>query len=189
MNRRTWTWFRHRRALPIGQPPPGRGVTLRLAATVRHNLLQGWDRAAPAQAAPKDQVLPQAYSPVTAVADEFREPPCCLKAFDRESKDHVAVRLRCALGSTTIEEDSLHLWGLFPPGDDDGQLFVCELHGRPYHGSRHRPLSRHRASPVSLTKRIASLLITTEAMVAERPRKHAAPAMPPGGGFMGDMDY
>ena len=87
------------------------------------------------------------YSPGTTVADEFREPPCCLKAFDRESKDHVAVRLRCARGSTTIEEDSLHLWGLFRPGDDDGQLFVCELHGSPYHGSRHGPLSRHRASP------------------------------------------
>ena len=87
------------------------------------------------------------YSPATTVADEFREPPCCLKAFDRESKDHVAVRLRRALGSTTIEEDSLHLWGLFRPGDDDGQLFVCELHGSPYHGSRHGPLSRHRARP------------------------------------------
>jgi chaperonin GroEL len=34
-------------------------------------------------------------------------------------------------------------------------------------------------------------LITTEAMVAERPRKEAAPAMPPGGGMggMGGMDY
>jgi chaperonin GroEL len=37
---------------------------------------------------------------------------------------------------------------------------------------------------------VASLLITTEAMVAERPRKEAAPAMPPGGGMgMGAMDY
>jgi chaperonin GroEL len=38
---------------------------------------------------------------------------------------------------------------------------------------------------------VASLLITTEAMVAERPRKEAAPAMPPGGGMggMGGMDY
>jgi chaperonin GroEL len=37
---------------------------------------------------------------------------------------------------------------------------------------------------------IAGLLITTEAMVAERP-KEAAPAMPPGGGMggMGGMDY
>ena len=87
------------------------------------------------------------YSPATTVADEFREPPCCLKAFDRESKDHVAVRFRCALGSTAIEEDSLHLWALFRPGDDDGQLFVCKLHGSPYHGSRHGPLSRHRESP------------------------------------------
>jgi chaperonin GroEL len=34
---------------------------------------------------------------------------------------------------------------------------------------------------------VAGLLITTEAMVAERPRKKA-PAMPPGGG-MGDMDF
>jgi chaperonin GroEL len=37
---------------------------------------------------------------------------------------------------------------------------------------------------------VASLLITTEAMVAERPEKKAAPAMPGGGmGGMGDMDY
>ena len=35
---------------------------------------------------------------------------------------------------------------------------------------------------------IAGLLITTEAMIAERPEKKAAPAMPPGGG-MGDMDF
>ena len=35
---------------------------------------------------------------------------------------------------------------------------------------------------------IAALLITTEAMVAEKPEKKAAPAMPPGGG-MGDMDF
>jgi chaperonin GroEL len=35
---------------------------------------------------------------------------------------------------------------------------------------------------------VASLLITTEAMVAERPKKEtAAPAMP--GGGMGGMDY
>jgi chaperonin GroEL len=34
---------------------------------------------------------------------------------------------------------------------------------------------------------VASLLITTEAMVAEKPKKEAAPAMPPGG--MGGMDY
>jgi chaperonin GroEL len=31
-------------------------------------------------------------------------------------------------------------------------------------------------------------LITTEAMVAERPEKKPAPGMPPGGG-MGDMDF
>ncbi len=37
---------------------------------------------------------------------------------------------------------------------------------------------------------VASLLITTEAMVAERPKKEAAPAMPGGGmGGMGGMDY
>ena len=35
---------------------------------------------------------------------------------------------------------------------------------------------------------VAALLITTEAMVAEKPEKKAAPAMPPGGG-MGDMDF
>ena len=37
---------------------------------------------------------------------------------------------------------------------------------------------------------VAGLLITTEAMVAERPEKRAA-SMPPGGGMggMGDMDY
>jgi chaperonin GroEL len=34
---------------------------------------------------------------------------------------------------------------------------------------------------------VAGLLVTTEAMVAERPEKKA-PAMPPGGG-MGDMDF
>jgi chaperonin GroEL len=35
---------------------------------------------------------------------------------------------------------------------------------------------------------VAGLLITTEAMVAEKPEKKDAP-MPPGGGGMGDMDY
>ena len=35
---------------------------------------------------------------------------------------------------------------------------------------------------------VAGLLITTEAMVAETPKKEAAPAMP-GGGGMGGMDY
>jgi chaperonin GroEL len=35
---------------------------------------------------------------------------------------------------------------------------------------------------------IAGLLITTEAMVAEKPEKKAPPSMPPGGG-MGDMDF
>ncbi|HEY1932790.1 MAG TPA: chaperonin GroEL [Acetobacteraceae bacterium] len=35
---------------------------------------------------------------------------------------------------------------------------------------------------------VAGLLITTEAMVAEKPEKKAMPSMPPGGG-MGDMDF
>ncbi len=35
---------------------------------------------------------------------------------------------------------------------------------------------------------VAGLLITTEAMVAEKPEKKAQPSMPPGGG-MGDMDF
>ncbi len=35
---------------------------------------------------------------------------------------------------------------------------------------------------------VAALLITTEAMVADRPKKESAPAMP-GGGGMGDMDF
>ena len=34
---------------------------------------------------------------------------------------------------------------------------------------------------------VAGLLVTTEAMVAEKPEKKPAPPMPPGG--MGDMDY
>ena len=36
---------------------------------------------------------------------------------------------------------------------------------------------------------IAGLLITTEAMVAEKPKKKGGPAMPPGAGGMGDMDF
>jgi chaperonin GroEL len=35
---------------------------------------------------------------------------------------------------------------------------------------------------------VASLLITTEAMIAEKPKEKSAPAMPPGGG-MGGMDF
>jgi chaperonin GroEL len=35
---------------------------------------------------------------------------------------------------------------------------------------------------------VASLLITTEAMIAEKPKEKTAPAMPPGGG-MGGMDF
>ena len=38
---------------------------------------------------------------------------------------------------------------------------------------------------------VAALLITTEAMVSERPKKESAPSMPPGGGMggMGGMDF
>jgi chaperonin GroEL len=36
---------------------------------------------------------------------------------------------------------------------------------------------------------VAGLLITTEAMVAEKPRKGGAPQMPGGGGGMGGMDF
>ncbi len=36
---------------------------------------------------------------------------------------------------------------------------------------------------------VAGLLVTTEAMVAEKPEKKPAPAMPPGAGGMGDMDF
>jgi chaperonin GroEL len=38
---------------------------------------------------------------------------------------------------------------------------------------------------------VAGLLITTEAMVADRPADNHAPAMPGGGGMggMGDMDF
>jgi chaperonin GroEL len=35
---------------------------------------------------------------------------------------------------------------------------------------------------------VASLLITTEAMIAEKPKEKTPPAMPPGGG-MGGMDF
>jgi len=36
---------------------------------------------------------------------------------------------------------------------------------------------------------IAGLLLTTECMITEIPEKKDAPAMPPGGGGMGGMDY
>jgi chaperonin GroEL len=36
---------------------------------------------------------------------------------------------------------------------------------------------------------VAGLLVTTEAMVAEKPKKETAPAMPPGGGMDGMEDY
>ena len=35
---------------------------------------------------------------------------------------------------------------------------------------------------------VAGLLVTTEAMIAELPKKESGPAMPPGGG-MGGMDF
>ena len=35
---------------------------------------------------------------------------------------------------------------------------------------------------------IAALFLTTEAVVADKPEEHKAPAMP-GGGGMGDMDF
>src|SRR5439155_9700650 len=36
---------------------------------------------------------------------------------------------------------------------------------------------------------IAALFLTTEAIVAEKPEKEKMPAMPGGGGGMGDMDF
>jgi chaperonin GroEL len=39
-----------------------------------------------------------------------------------------------------------------------------------------------------LSASVAGLLVTTEAMVAEKPEKKTPPAMP-GGGGMGGMDY
>ena len=36
---------------------------------------------------------------------------------------------------------------------------------------------------------VAGLLITTEAMIAEMPKKESMPAMPGGGGGMGGMDF
>jgi len=36
---------------------------------------------------------------------------------------------------------------------------------------------------------VAGLLVTTEAMVAEKPKKETLPAMPPGGGMEGMDDY
>ena len=36
---------------------------------------------------------------------------------------------------------------------------------------------------------VAGLLITTEAMVAEVPKKNPPMGMPPGGGGMGGMDF
>ena len=39
------------------------------------------------------------------------------------------------------------------------------------------------------TKAVAGLLVTTEAMVAEHPKKESSMPMPGGGGGMGGMDY
>ncbi len=36
---------------------------------------------------------------------------------------------------------------------------------------------------------ISGLLLTTEAVITELPAKDSGPAMPPGGGGMGGMDY
>jgi chaperonin GroEL len=36
---------------------------------------------------------------------------------------------------------------------------------------------------------VAGLLVTTEAMVAEKPKRETAPTMPPGGGMDGMDDY
>ena len=36
---------------------------------------------------------------------------------------------------------------------------------------------------------VAGLLVTIEAMVAEKPKKETSPAMPPGGGMEGMDDY
>jgi chaperonin GroEL len=36
---------------------------------------------------------------------------------------------------------------------------------------------------------VAGLLVTTEAMVAEHPKKETPMGMPPGGGGMGGMDF
>jgi chaperonin GroEL len=36
---------------------------------------------------------------------------------------------------------------------------------------------------------VAGLLVTTEAMVAEKPKKETLPTMPPGGGMEGMDDY
>jgi chaperonin GroEL len=36
---------------------------------------------------------------------------------------------------------------------------------------------------------VAGLLITTEAMIADAPKKDAGPSMPGGGGGMGGMDF
>jgi chaperonin GroEL len=55
------------------------------------------------------------------------------------------------------------------------------------------PLSADRIRRAALqgAASVAGLLITTEAMIAEAPKKEAAPAMPGGGGMggMGGMDY
>ena len=59
---------------------------------------------------------------------------------------------------------------------------------RPQGGGRPRRAgSEHRRSKPQDAASVAGLMITTEAMVAEAPKKKEAPAMP--GGGMGCMDY
>ena len=67
----------------------------------------------------------------------------------------------------------------------DAQTRRVRRHGQ---GRHHRSDQgrAHRAAGRGLGRR---LLITTEAMVAERPKKEAARRWRPGGGGMGDMDF
>ena len=57
-------------------------------------------------------------------------------------------------------------------------------------GRHHRP-DQSRAPRLQDAASVAGLLITTEAMIAERPEPKAPPGMPPGGGMggMGGMDF
>jgi chaperonin GroEL len=43
-------------------------------------------------------------------------------------------------------------------------------------------------SAVENASSIAGMILTTEALITEKPEENKAPAMPPGGG-MGGMDY
>ena len=68
----------------------------------------------------------------------------------------------------------------------------CEHHREPVHrfvACRHPLVVR---AALQGAASVAGLLITTEAMVAEAPKKETAPAMPGGGGMgggMGGMDF